>query len=689
MAIIRRRLSNLQDTLQAQQNEEELIRRRAALKQQQQQQFDSIIPTAVSGLASFQDQMQKRADADLARQQKEEDRIYDLAKFADVGAYSEEEQIAKLAQAQAEKELQSQAPQPIEAPKPPPVIKQVVAEQTPAPAPVQPQPKSVADIIYDPIERQKRIDAQKQPIVPALPPEAIAPKSARDILMQTPANVLGSGKEIVEKVNYSAPLTEPQKSVKEEPNPAIINGIDTRLDAASNKKIIPVSDDAVIDPAERKIQQDQEKRILAPNQQNEPAKSVDDLRRVSLVNTYKPLKWSTTAEDEAKKQVSDLLKAKDNNVFSQLFQFGNNTGRTDQVRQMAEKIALKNIREGRNKIEDNHFNKWSKSQDNLINASRAEEDIVLKQAQAQKALMPSASYLRISGDKVKDLQAGTAAIRQAKVVKQSFDKLLAKGGDGFPPLAAKNKIIAKIYAAGADTDASSAGGGGGGGVLGVGVNASVSQSGGGKYIDPKVFAESIDKMTDLELSPEQRQFMKNSILLAQATGKQLEGGRMTDADLAFYLNNLYDWTSAESMNTSFSTRLADTFARYRESYGSYTLDNPSLAVNFPKPDALESDFDLNWTPERFGFKDQQEFNNNLKEQERANFNRLNRITSEVKSGRAEAGKFGIGRGNTIKQGVEEGVETVKGQFTESEKDKTRKTRQDRLAGKPSTRSMPD
>lgn len=707
MALIRRRLNNLSDALAMQQNEEELLRRRAALQQQQSQQLNNIIPQAVSGLSSFLDQQDQRAQRELDQQRKEEERIFNLASMVDVGEFNTEDQINKIAEEQAKREMQAQAQ--AKGPAVPTIVNQSVEPDVLPVAPPQqatplnmpkkevlPPPKSVADVVFDQAEREKRIkeqEAAKGPIQPNYQGVDLAPKSSKDILMGKGPNALGSGREIVERVNYVAPAIAEQVKAGQDQPQSVVPGV-AIPDVAKNKKVIPVAEDAEInkpvDPAEAKIQADQAKRVAAPNGQG--PKNVEDLRRVSLTQTYKPLSWKTTAQEEAKKQVDELFKSKQSNVFSQLLKFGQDTGRFEQTRAMAEKIALKNIREARSKIENNHFDKWNKLQDNVIQAAKAEEDIVLKQAQAQKALQPTSSYLRISGDKVKDLATGTAAIRQARVVTNAFNKLMKKGGDGFPPLAAKNAIVAKITAAGANTDSSSAGGGGGVGALGTGINASVSQSAGGRYVDPKAFAESIDKMTDLEMTQDQRQFMKNSILLAQAVGKKLEDGRMTDADLKFYLENLFDWNSPQSLNESFGTRMNDLFARYKEMYGSYTADNPNLAANFDPPEVLMSGFDFNWSPERFGYESESDWKAELDRQNKENYARLSRITAGVKSGADEARKYGLGRGNTIKSGVQEGIEIVKGQFSDKPKDDSRQSRSDRLrAGKKpsSNRIMPD
>jgi len=137
----------------------------------------------------------------------------------------------------------------------------------------------------------------------------------------------------------------------------------------------------------------------------------------------------------------------------------------------------------------------------------------------------------------------------------SLARELVKSQDGLPVTQAKDALIGALQAAGSDIDASSFGT--------SGFTVSMSNSAGGAYIDPEQIEAAFDKVEKSSQTPSQRKYVRKVKQLVQQIGKSKEGGKLTDADLAFYMGALLGTESPEEI---FDT-LEDQHRQIKRDYG--------------------------------------------------------------------------------------------------------------------------
>jgi hypothetical protein len=399
---------------------------------------------------------------------------------------------------------------------------------------------------------------------------------------------------------------------------------------------------------------------------------------------YRPIKWANSADEAAKREVADILKNRQPNPILDLLSFGAASGKYNEYKMMAEKMAKANIIADRRATEKTQFDQWKALNENAINQQRAAAEIGLKNAQAAKAAKPQ--VLRLTGDGRKDMQAATSALRTIGRVEEKFKVLMQKGGDGLPSGIPAQKMTAFLLAAAAGTDTSSAGGavgvnvsaGGSAGVGGAsagvsggaGGSVAASRSAGGQLLDPKTAQEAIDAINKTEMSPAQRDFLNEAVLMAQQLGKARDGGRMSDFDLKFYLENISNWDNPEAFANSLVARKEDLLSSYNEIYTTYAPGNEDLARAFSPPSAFNTGF--KWAPETFGYQSPDDFNSELSRQKQLDNQRVERMQRTFRGSTGKAADLGINRNTNINSVVGE----VAGQYKEIKNRVVPKTMQD-------------
>lgn len=414
------------------------------------------------------------------------------------------------------------------------------------------------------------------------------------------------------------------------------------------------------------VQQAQEQVSKEVEAKNEPV-----VQKAAESSSFSGIEWEMSPEEEAKAFVAETIAKKAPNPFMNLITFGQAQGNFDRAKMLAEKMATNSIIQARQKVEEKAFDNWAKRQQieseriRALNATNPElmaAKIELAKAQADKARKSASGTIgiKMTGKAVDDLRTGQNASKAVETVSGLFNELVKPEGEGLPSTLALQKLKQKVLAAAADVDASGASVGGGVSALGGGLSASISGSQGGKYVDDKIIDGVLDEIDKLEMSPKQREFLRESLLMTQMLGKAREGGRMTDSDLRFYLNNLLNAETPEAMAAALQRRADETRMDYSSIYGAYVGDEPRWSTVFKDPNSFKFNFDLN-NYASFGYKSPEEFAAAKLRWQQKDLKRMEQLTKNVSGGASEAGRLGFGRksASPAKLVTEETKEAVK------------------------------
>jgi hypothetical protein len=676
MALLRRNMRSIQDFLDAQDRQEQLIRRQAAVQEQQNEGLRSLIPQAISGIGQI-------AGAYTNAQEAEMKQLLEAAKYADIGEQGgPPPDIVRLAQTQ----------------------RIIPIENQENPVPQQERPVDlnrfgpVSSLKY-PIEQPKapvldtraaearenelnRISSGQARPEPQRPVDVRAPfDAAKSAKTQSAVDQLFNnleGLDYKKQLNNQMDQTDPPKPI--DLAPTIENQKKLGLPDMPTERVnfmtakrLPEEDSQRPDtsataatPVKPPTQADQIK--LASNNNyfadKETQYNLDNIKRVEFSNKYQPIKWKESPEEAAKRHVADILKNREPNPILNLLTFGQAQGKFDQYKNMAEKIALKSVRDGRKDVEQQTFNNWVKNQEVEMAQSIKSADYSLKQAQTIKTLKDKPNVLKITGDGRKDMQSATSALRQINRVEDKLRTLIGPNGPGLPSQLTPQKMEAVLLAAATNVDTSSAGGGASaglsGGGLGLSAGGSLGASGSysaGGMIDAKTAKDAVDTLNKTNMTEEQRGFINETLLLAQQLGKAREGGRLTDADLRFYIQNISNFDSPQKFVNSLFDRKKDIVLSYQEMYGTYAPSNPDLAASFELPSAFLTDF--TWAPQTFGYTDDETFNQSLSRQRQAEQERAKAIESGFKTSERDAGQLGQRRRASLPGVVEQAGEAGK------------------------------
>ena len=254
------------------------------------------------------------------------------------------------------------------------------------------------------------------------------------------------------------------------------------------------------------------------------------------VQEYKPPKFKRGEKELAKEIVDEVYKQKpEGNPLLNILTLGQYQGKFEQSRRIAEKLVAKEIVKERQAAIDKH-------RENFLQQARVESQALsmqqksrmdqarLEQMQAKSLKLnvsnPAKVVENLTGYKLAQqgihdvIDAGEAIIKAKQEFPMGKTKALKE--------AAFNTLLATPEQAKAAAVSL--------GLAGAGGSASLST--GGRVLNSELFKAAADKLFASGLSPEQTAFMSRLTLAIQQLGKAREGGRMTDADLKFYLNNL-------------------------------------------------------------------------------------------------------------------------------------------------------
>lgn len=318
------------------------------------------------------------------------------------------------------------------------------------------------------------------------------------------------------------------------------------------------------------------------------AKSIE---AASKITGYTPPAYPLTARELAKK-VTDEVYAKrpPNNPLTALFM------RDDSPlqRSVAEDKAFLLIQAARKEHGAQHLDAFIKKEELASKLAIDERKMALLESQAilnqskSDKVTTDISIKKPLDTKGRELlNSADNANRDLKRVVTTGKKLLAKGGPGLPLGQLRSVAQAGITALGADiTSPTSTSLGGGGLFAGV----SGATTGGGKFLDDKKFNEAMQNVDLASLTPDQRDFIGNLKLAIQTAGKQREGGKLTDADLRFYLENLVAMDNPEVALRQINNLIEDTNTQYTRNYKSLSESVTSGMAGY-KPELEPEYFD--------------------------------------------------------------------------------------------------
>lgn len=355
--------------------------------------------------------------------------------------------------------------------------------------------------------------------------------------------------------------------------------------------------------------------------------------------------YKRDARAEAEFQVSKMMGTGANNVFTNLLR-GDPSGATfERRRDMALNQATKAIEAERSKKEKESFDRWEKTRRVDIYASKggkteeqlqAELDYKRAQTDAARALANQRETQLTLKTEIKPKDA--ASLENASNAGRLLHKTAAMAvelvndpNEGLPVSEAKEMLSGLLQAAGSDIDGSNFGTGAFG--------ASVNSSRGGAYVDDQKVQEALDKIDRANMSPAQRRYLRNSLLLAQQLGKAKEGGKLTDKDLAFYLSNIVGKQTPQDVFQSFEDISEDLNYGYAQSYNRLAPAHKDQIEAYEKP-AGENMAIMRFKPEQLGAKDWNEVNARNEAKERA---RINNVKKDFKGAESAAGEVGFGR----------------------------------------------
>jgi hypothetical protein len=382
----------------------------------------------------------------------------------------------------------------------------------------------------------------------------------------------------------------------------------------------------------------------------------------SRLSAWEPPAWELSPREEAERQIQEALASKQPNPIHRLFGGG---AKFEQAKALALKVGEKAIKDARSAATKSSLDQWATLQKIESERIRAEKEknpellaaeIELKKAQADraKALADKSSGVNVTmtGDAIKDLKQGTMALNSLQESSKLFKELVGPKGSGLPSTLQQEKLKQSIMAASADVDASNAS---------SGILASFSKSTGGKYIDDKVIDKTFDEINKLNLKPDQREFLRESLLLVQQIGKQREGGKLTDADLKFYLDTVLSTESPEMLSRALQRRSEESRLMYDKTYGSYVGENERWAKVFDPASSFVFNFDLS-DPTSFGYSSLAEFEKRKAEWAKQDTKRDTAVRGQLEGARKEAGNVGFKRKTTpvgvAEQAGEEGLSVI-------------------------------
>lgn len=379
--------------------------------------------------------------------------------------------------------------------------------------------------------------------------EEPAPQKTKVIPKVSGEFIPGSVK-LIEEPNLSADFKKQIKKIIEKPlaGEELSRDIQTSLTGVPETRTIPVPGmgglsvptpepkqvpAAQVDktPSEKEIEP-QLKNLKAIGEEEDPLTKAQQAF-IKKINSWKPPKYKESTEELADKVIADVRKNQpEGNPILNILSFGQYSRKIEQSERLAKKLVIAEI----NKMRKQEAVDLRKQ---FIETAKLEaEQIALTQKDIndkRKAQLKVSMTSMAPEKAIERLQGFQDADNILNDVIQSGRSLI-NSGNKFPG-GAKNAIeIAKTMAKSstplqktqvANLNASLA-------AVGAGGNITYGPA----VTKEQVLQQAIENIQNANMSDEAKEFTRKMIGAVQVLGKAREGGRMTDADLKFYLDNL-------------------------------------------------------------------------------------------------------------------------------------------------------
>lgn len=253
---------------------------------------------------------------------------------------------------------------------------------------------------------------------------------------------------------------------------------------------------------------------------------------IKKLNSYQPPKYKVNVQDAADKIVEDTWKNKQPNAILNFLSFGQYNNNLENAKRLAKKMVASEIT-GLRKQETEGLRKQ------FIETAKLEAQqiaMLQKDINEKRKMEFKGSLKTLNPEKaIAKLQDYNEVDRAIGMYEEAARNLIASGAK-FPGGAKYNKVMADLKAFTAKPDRSK----------GAALNASLVAAGaggsvnlGGESVNIDALQDAIQSLQNAEMADSAKEFLTQQMLLAQTIGKAKEGGRMTDADLRFYLDNLF------------------------------------------------------------------------------------------------------------------------------------------------------
>lgn len=277
-----------------------------------------------------------------------------------------------------------------------------------------------------------------------------------------------------------------------------------------------------------------------------PAEDPDFVAQKSYldkIQSYSPPKYAKNEKQIARDIIKQVYQQQpQGNPLLNILTLGQYENKMKESEAIAEKMLIKQIRQERSDIQDKHFQDFERQAKLEAQALRLQQQAIDSKRKAElnqqkigiKIQKPDDALAKLNDYQETDYYLGdvVGAIRQLDKNNESLPagaaytiKLASMFAKASTP-AQQKAIGANLNAA---LNAMGAGAAGGGGI---------SISVGSRTVKEDVLRQAAEQIQRAKMSTTQRDLASKLMLAIQVIGKAREGGRMTDSDLRFYLDNL-------------------------------------------------------------------------------------------------------------------------------------------------------
>jgi hypothetical protein len=313
-----------------------------------------------------------------------------------------------------------------------------------------------------------------------------------------------------------------------------------------------------------------EVEAVEPPKEDKVEQAIEKAEKISGMRIRKFVK----SPNQLAQEIVDQVYAKKPQGNPLLQFFSGDPSKMEREKLIAKAAVAKQIKDTRKNLLEEDYNRFIKERGLDLKQKQLEIAEIAKNAaliRAQrneirlKTNLPSADRKVLFGYKQAQDQLG----RTVKYAKKLLDN-----GEGFPIGKVRAAIQAYINENAGVEGSIATGIGAGAGLPVGGLNVNINQAR-TKQIDADLLNDAFKSLDKTNLSTNQRQFLQNLNIAIQNIGKSMEGGKLTDKDLLFYLDNLISSDDPQSALISINDlmeRNFDEFNALRENLaGSYEM----------------------------------------------------------------------------------------------------------------------